>query len=94
MQELIRRRTDDHVETWEIWYGDVQVGTIAQPKFMARPHLMQTSLTTATPLPRGRAAALEQLPCLASNGILLRMKRPGGCAASYLISATVFRLAG
>ncbi|KAA0076102.1 hypothetical protein [Tardiphaga sp. P9-11] len=28
MPELTRRRTDDRFETWEIWYGDVQVGTI------------------------------------------------------------------
>jgi hypothetical protein len=30
MTELTRRRTDDHLETWEISYGDVPVGTIAK----------------------------------------------------------------
>jgi hypothetical protein len=30
MPELTRRRTDDRLDPWEIWYGDVQVGTIAR----------------------------------------------------------------
>jgi hypothetical protein len=37
MQELTRRRTDDRFETWEIWYGDVQVGTIAQQDWDPNP---------------------------------------------------------
>jgi hypothetical protein len=37
MQELTRRRTDDRFETWEIWYGDLQVGTIAQQDWDPNP---------------------------------------------------------
>ncbi len=37
MPELTRRRTDDRFETWEIWYGDVQVGTIAQQDWDPNP---------------------------------------------------------
>lgn len=37
MQELTRRRTDDRFETWQIWYGDLQVGTIAQQDWDPSP---------------------------------------------------------
>jgi hypothetical protein len=37
MPELTRRRTDDRFESWEIWYGDVQVGTIAQQDWDPNP---------------------------------------------------------
>lgn len=49
---------------------------------MGRPHLMQIGLDTATPVPRRCGAALDQLRCLASNGILLPMKLSDGGAAS------------
>jgi hypothetical protein len=37
MPELTRRRIDERFETWEIWYGDVQVGAIAQQDWDPNP---------------------------------------------------------